>query len=121
MDPHPIKDPGVLIARIREDLHPQLLAAGFELAGRNKLEHHHGTSHWFDYTRTGKTLSVRWQRWTAGLVAELLDESGNVQIIAESRRENEREYPTYEEYMQRVDAFVASVKGWLLEEERERA
>jgi hypothetical protein len=76
MDPNPIKHVGSMLKRIRAEIEPRLVQAGFVFQERNKPTEP-GESFWLDYSKSGRVFSIRYEPRDARLVAELLaDEAG---------------------------------------------
>jgi hypothetical protein len=110
MDPNPIKHEAVLLAYVRDSIEPSLIAAGFHFDSRNKPPANHGHSLWIGYSRGSQTLSVRFDRWIARLAAELLDNRGDVRIVAEVHFDRPR---SHSELMRQVDPFIEQVRTFL--------
>lgn len=108
MDPHPIKHPAVLLARIRDDIEPLLTEIGFRFDCRNKPLC--PSSLWIDYRRNEEIVSLRWDREPARLTAERLDKQGNVDVIAEVVVSGPR---SYDAMMARVAEFVERFRAAL--------
>ncbi|MFN0051249.1 MAG: zinc-ribbon domain-containing protein [Planctomycetales bacterium] len=76
----PIRHTGTLIKLVRQELEPALLSAEFTLSERNRPRSHVERV-WLDYTRGDEVLSLAYER-PPRLVAEFLDFSGNVHVVA---------------------------------------
>jgi hypothetical protein len=75
MDPNRHKNPGLLLANIRSEIEPTLLAAGFRLVGRNNL--YARRAQFIEYARPNELFSVTWDQHEAILAAELVSEGGD--------------------------------------------
>jgi hypothetical protein len=49
-DPNPCKNPGLLLAKVRLDIEPKLLSAGYRLVGRSRRRS--GRAKFIDYGRS---------------------------------------------------------------------
>ena len=79
-DPNPIKHVGSLMKRVRSNLEPWLMKAGFQFDGKNK-----GTDSrtaWLDYTRPGLILRCLFEPREARLIAETMDDGAECKIVA---------------------------------------
>lgn len=110
MDPKPIKHPAVLLARIRDRIEPSLMAAGFQFHSRNKPFGY--GSRWLDYMNAGDTISIRWDRRLVSIVAEMLDRSGRVELLAKAKLDRVHDH---KELMECVEPFVAAIERWAKE------
>jgi hypothetical protein len=73
-DPNRYKDAGLLIARVRSEIEPGLLAAGFRPAGRNRRGARRAL--FIDYNRSDDLFTLSWDQHRARLTAELLTDGG---------------------------------------------
>jgi Probable zinc-ribbon domain len=74
-DPNRYKSAGQLFAKVRSDLEPELLAAGFVLVGRS---HRHARRMLFlDYGRPGEMLTISWDQHYCVLSAERLSDGAS--------------------------------------------
>lgn len=106
-DPNPIKGLGSLMKRIRSDIEPGLLAAGFELEGRNYGKG--STTAWLDYSRPGLILRCFFDPRDARLIAETLDDSADCRIVAKV----ELCCVSTPELLGRIDAFTSAVQEFV--------
>jgi hypothetical protein len=73
-DPNPYKNPGLLLAKIRVDIEPKLLSAGYRLVGRSRRRS--GRAKFIDYGRSEDLFTLSWDQHEARLTAELLTGGG---------------------------------------------
>jgi hypothetical protein len=74
-DPNPYKNPGLLLAMIRREIEPRLLAAGYRLAGR--VPRGGPRYRFIDYSRSEDVFTLSWDHHHARLAAELLPARGS--------------------------------------------
>jgi hypothetical protein len=73
-DPNAYKNAGLLLAKIRFDLEPKLLAAGYRAVGRNRRGSRRAL--FIDFGRADDLFTLSWAQHGARLAAQLLTESG---------------------------------------------
>lgn len=73
-DPHPYKNPGRLLAKVRSEIEPRLLSEGCRLVGRNRRYARQPL--FIDYSRSDDVLTLSWDQHQARLAAELLTAGG---------------------------------------------
>lgn len=78
--PQAIRTVGALMKRVRVEIEPALLAAGFVLDSMHKPKDWR-ERFWIDYRKDGLTFSIAFER-EPRLTAEMLDASGECQVIA---------------------------------------
>jgi hypothetical protein len=109
-DPNPYKNDGLLLARVRRDLEPELLIAGYQAVSEGRR----GASRTpvLDYSRAGDLLSITWDRQRARLTAErLADGEADPTIIAAVEFSDARSTVDIDS---RLVPFITSVRGFLL-------
>lgn len=117
MDPNPFKHPAVMLARVRDEIAPALLAAGFKLQGRNNAER--PVFLWIDYTDGGRVFHLAWDRRHEsvfkGLLAELIEEPDRITTVASEDFAGVEEVRSQgsAKFQQRIEAFAATVNSFL--------
>ncbi|WP_165226745.1 zinc-ribbon domain containing protein [Aquisphaera insulae] len=108
-DPNPYKDAGLLLARVRTQIEPELLTAGYRLVGRNRKDAR--PMLFLDYAAPGAMLSISWDQRVARLSADLLTEGGaQVRSIASVPFGSLRSTPQIEA---RLADFLGSLRSFL--------
>lgn len=107
-DPNPIKHVGSLMKRIRDDLEPELVRAGFEFDGKkwgkgSRLA-------WLDYSRPGLILRCRYEPCEARIISETVDDRGEYKIVANIEMNCPR---TSSELLERIHDFESAVRKYL--------
>jgi Probable zinc-ribbon domain len=69
-DPNPYKNPGLLLAKVRSEIEPQLLSRGYRLAGRNSRSAPRRL--FIDYSQAEDLLTFSWDQHHARLTADFL-------------------------------------------------
>jgi hypothetical protein len=80
-DPNPYKNPGLLIAKIRSEIEPKLLSAGYRLVDRSQ----HGVQRilFLEYARSDGLFVLSWDQHAAQMTARLLTERmSDVRVLA---------------------------------------
>lgn len=109
MDPNPYKNPGLLIAKIRVEIEPDLLAAGFRPAGRSRRDARRAL--FVDYARSEDLFTVSWDQHEARLAAVLITDGGaDLREIAAAEFSGVRSTSDVEA---RLSPFMASVRSFL--------
>jgi hypothetical protein len=73
-DPNPYKNPGLLLAKVRSKIEPDLLSAGYRPAGRNRSDARRTL--FIDYNSSDDVFTLSWDQHQARLAAELLTTGG---------------------------------------------
>jgi hypothetical protein len=108
-DPNPYKNPGLLLAKVRSDIEPKLLSAGYRLVGRSRRRS--GRAKFIDYGRSEDLFTLSWDQHEARLAAELLTGGGtDLREIAAAGFSGVRTTPDIEA---RLAPFMASIHGYL--------
>jgi len=110
-DPNPVKHVGSLMKRIRRNIEPSLVEAGFEFDGKNDWIGFR--SAWFDYSGPGlilRCLFVEAGMEAARFVAETLDDDAQYREVANI--EVGCSIST-SEVLERVDDFTAAVREFI--------
>jgi hypothetical protein len=108
-DPNPYKNAGLLLAKIRSDLEPKLLAAGYHPVGRNRQGSRRAL--FIDYGRSDDLFTLSWTQHEVPLAAQLLTDSGALlRDIAAVEFSGVR---STSEIANRLAPFVESVKSFL--------
>lgn len=108
-DPNSYKSPGLLLARIRREVEPSLVAAGFGLSGRSRRNAR--SRLFYDYNRGDELLTISWDHRIGGLLAErLANADAVVETIAVVKFGSLR---TAAEIEDRFAPFVAAVVGYV--------
>lgn len=109
-DPNPYKRAGLLLARVRSALEPELLSAGFVCSGRNPRSARRTL--FLDYGRSGDLLTISWDQHEAKLIAELLTDGGaDLRAVAEAKISGAR---STSEIEARIAPFITSVRSFLV-------
>jgi Probable zinc-ribbon domain len=109
--PSPYRSAGQLLAKIRSNIEPNLLSAGYRLVGGNSRGSKF--TQFLDYSRPGDLFTISWDRGQdqVGVVAELLSDSGaDLRVIAAADLSNAR---STSEIEHRLVPFIASVQTFL--------
>lgn len=107
MDRYPIKNPGVLLARVRDLLEPLFLRAGLQFENRNDPRVDRGPRHlWIDYSRGKEVVSLRLDFRQAIMSLSAMDQSGDIRQIASTSFED----CPIQEITDRANQFVESVR-----------
>jgi hypothetical protein len=108
-DPNPYKSPRLLLSKIRSDIEPKLLSAGYRPVAR-KLPGERRAP-FIDYSRSDDLFSVSWDRHEGRLAAELLTDGGTaLRAIAAAEFSGVRSTSDIED---RLAPFMASVRSFL--------
>src|SRR5689334_19810380 len=107
MDPRPIKHAGALMAMIRREIEPSLIAGGFQCAGTSSPRGRMA-SRWFDYSRGEAVFSLHWDCVEARLNASLIDGDGQVHEVATADLKQVRSNPA--DLLRQINPFIESVK-----------
>ena len=107
-DPNPIKHAGSLMKRIRSDIEPCLIEAGFAFDGKNKVTV--AGYAWIDYSRSDFILRCLFKSRDARLIAETIDESAAYGIVANVELSGSRSTSAL---LERVNEFTSSVREYL--------
>ena len=110
MDPYPIKNAGILLARVRDEIQPSLHAHGFEHSDRRRPGRHGGTG-WIDYSSGDSVFSLHWNPRTTELTAQLLASDGEIQVIGKVTLRETRDDPGG--VLNFVQPLVTAVKEFL--------
>lgn len=106
-DPNPYKNIGLMLAKIRSDIEPKLLLAGYQLVGRSRRNARR--AQFIDYSRSGDLFTLSWDKHTARLAAEVLtDGEDGLQVIAAAELSGIRSTPEIEDRLAPVMAAVRS-------------
>lgn len=100
---------GQMIKRVRDEIEPTLLAAGFAFDARNQPRDRRERV-WIDYARAGELFSFSFQPGTGYLLAELYDESGAMRMVAKTEFENPRTNEARAAVLATIATFSAAVK-----------
>jgi hypothetical protein len=107
--PNPYKSPRILLSKIRSDIEPKLLSAGYRPVGRNS--HGERRALCIDYSRSDDLFSVSWDQHNWRLAAELLTDGGtSLRAIAAAEFSGVRSTSDIEV---RLAPFMASVWSFL--------
>jgi hypothetical protein len=108
-DPNPYKNPELLLAKIRSDIEPKMLLAGYRPVGRNKRGARRAL--FLDYSRSDGLFTLSWDQHEARLAAELLTEGeAELRVIATAEFSGVRSTSDIED---RLAAFMAPVRSFL--------
>lgn len=107
-DKNPIRV-GQMMKRVRDEIEPALVAAGFVFEARNKPRHRRERV-WIDYARAGELFSFSFQPGTGYLLAELIDAGGAVRTVAKTDFESPRTSEARASVLATVAEFAAAVK-----------
>jgi hypothetical protein len=108
-DPNPYKNASLLLARVRTDIEPELLKAGFAEVGRNNRNARRRL--FIDYGFSDGLFSVSWDNHDARLRAELLTDGGaEFRVIAEAEFDK---VASTADIDIRLSSFKASVRTFL--------
>ncbi len=108
-DPNPYKNAELLLAKIRSDIEPAILLAGYRLVDRNKRGEVRAL--FLDYSRSDDLFTLSWDQHEAKLTAELLIGGGaELQIIATVEFRGIRSTSDIED---QLAAFIAPVRSFL--------
>ncbi len=108
-DPNPYKNPGLLFAKVRSEIEPELLSAGYRPSGRNKRDAR--CTLFIDYSRSDDVFTLSWDQHQARLTAELLTTRGaDLRTIATAAFSGVRSTSDIEA---RLAPFMAAVRSFL--------
>ena len=108
-DPNPFKNPGLLLAKVRSTIEPDLLSAGYRPAGRNRRDARRTL--FIDYNRSDEVVTLSWDQHQARLAAELLTSGGaDLRTIAVVEFSGVRSTSDIEA---RLASFLAAVRSFL--------
>lgn len=100
---------GQMITLVKDEIEPTLIAAEFVFESRNKPRDPRERI-WIDYARAGELFSFSFQPGTGYLLAELVDASGAVRMVAKTEFENPRTSEARAAVLATIATFAAAVK-----------
>jgi hypothetical protein len=108
-DPNPYKNAGLLLAKVRREIEPDLTLAGYVLTGRSFPQTRPRHIMFLDYQRTTDLLTIVWNQHVANLTAELLSNGGDeVRTIASIEMSGVRSTSDIED---RIGPFIVAVQS----------
>ena len=109
-DPNPYKNAGLLLAKVRSDLEPELLSAEFVLVDRNRRGARRVL--FLDFNRSGDLLTISLDQHELKLTAEQLTDGGtDYRTIATAEISGSR---STAEIDARLAPFIASIRNFLV-------
>lgn len=116
-DPNPYKNAGLILAKIRSEIEPRLLSAGYRPLARTNLGPRYVRS--IDYSRSDALVTISWNQHVAGLTVEFLAEgAAEVRTIAAACLDGVRSTRDVEK---RLNEFLIAVRCFLDGPSEERA
>jgi hypothetical protein len=112
--PQPIRTIGALLRRVRVEIEPALLAAGFELESVHKPKDWR-ERFWIDYRRDSQVFSFAYEQREARFIAELMDAKGECHVVAIAQIPQpptmKRVYATIMEFAAEIITFLANLRS----------